>query len=154
LWLRTAAASGARHSPLREVSHALFMRVIYSAVETVTDFKSGPRIVDPELMRQAHWAFDECVICGGIDISIHHIIPRGGWCNVLGDDVWENLVPLCGSGTHGCHGGVEAGLDSVCHALGRYVVEERPDTMEYLLQKFDTVEARGEFLRRSLRVVS
>ena len=63
-------------------------------------------------MRQAHWAFDECVICGGIDISIHHILPRGQG----GDDVWENLVPLCGSGTTGCHGGVEGGL-TASHTL-------------------------------------
>lgn len=120
----------------------------------VADFKDGPRIKDPELMKQAHWAFDECVICGGIDISIHHILPRGGWCGIAGDDVWENLVPLCGSGTTGCHGGVEHGVDAVCRALGLYVLRERPDTMTYLERKLGSADARGEFLRRSLRVVS
>ena len=115
-----------------------------------SDFKRGKRIKDPELMKQAHWAFDECVICGGIDVSIHHILPKGQ----LGDDVWENLVPLCGDGTTGCHGGVEGALDSVCRALGRYVVRHRPDTMRYLRQKLGSAEARSEFLRRRLRVSS
>ena len=101
-------------------------------------------------MRQAHWSFDECVICGGIDISIHHILPRGQG----GDDVWENLVPLCGSGTTGCHGGVEGGLDSVTHALGRYVLAERPDTIKYLRKRLGGREPATEFLRRRLRVSS
>ena len=101
-------------------------------------------------MKQAHWAFDECVICGEIDISIHHVLPRGQG----GDDVWENLVPLCGSGTTGCHGGVEGGLDSVTHALGRYIVKERPDTVEYLSQRLGSSDAATEFLRQRLRVSS
>lgn len=115
-----------------------------------TDFKTGRRIKDPELLRQAHWAFDECVVCGSIEISVHHILPRGQ----EGDDVWENLVPLCGSGTHGCHGAVEAGLDSVCRALGVYVTRERPDTLLYLKNKLGGPKAAGEFLRRRLRVSS
>lgn len=112
------------------------------------DPKRDGRIKDPDLMRQAHWAFDECVICGAIDISIHHVLSRGQG----GDDVWEDLVPLCGSGTTGCHGGVEAGLDSVCRALGRYLLTERPDTIEYLQKRLGGVEAAGEFLLRRLRV--
>lgn len=113
-----------------------------------SDHKRPARIKDPELMRQAHWAFDECVICGSINISIHHILPRGQG----GDDVWENLVPLCGSGTTGCHGGVEAGLDSACRALGRYVMSERPDTVDYLVERLGGRPAALEFLRRRLRV--
>jgi HNH endonuclease len=101
-------------------------------------------------MRQAHWAFDECVICGGIDISIHHILPRGQG----GDDVWENLAPLCGSGTHGCHGGVEAGLDSASRALGLYVLRERQDTVDYLIARLGSTQAASEFLRQRLRVSS
>ena len=119
-------------------------------MDVETDFKDGARIVDPDLMRQAHWAFDECIICGGIDITIHHILPR----SQLGDDVWENLVPLCGSGTHGCHGAVEAGLDSACRALGLYVMRERPDTLAYLERKLGSEGARDVFVRRRLRIGS
>lgn len=122
-------------------------------LEIKSDFKDGPRIVDPALLKQAHWAFDECVVCGKINVSIHHVLPRGGWCGIAGDDVWENLVPLCGSGTHGCHGDVEAGLDSVSHSLGRYLLAERPDTIDYLIRKLGGKKAASEFLRRHLRVV-
>jgi len=115
-----------------------------------SDPKREARIRDPALMRQAHWSFDECVICGSINISIHHILPRSQG----GDDVWENLAALCGDGTTGCHGGVEAGLDSACRALGLYVLRERPDTVAYLDERLGGAEARIEFLRRRLRVSS
>ena len=117
-------------------------------VEASPDPKSGARIRDPGLMRQAHWAFDECVICGGIDISIHHVLPR----KQQGDDVWENLAPLCGDGTSGCHGGIENGTDSVCYAFGKYLLKERKDTLTYLRKKLGSKEAVEEFLdRRFLR---
>ncbi|HSE45683.1 MAG TPA: HNH endonuclease signature motif containing protein [Gemmatimonadales bacterium] len=121
----------------------------------MTDFKNGGRIKDPELLRQAHWAFDECVLCGGIDISIHHILPRGQG----GDDVWENLAPLCGDGTTGCHGGIEHGTDATCYAFGRYLLSQRPDTLRYLRRKLRFQTAVDEFidrrfLRRYLRVSS
>lgn len=45
-----------------------------------------------------------CYVCGGRWESLHHVYPRGQG----GDDVIVNLVPLCGSGTTGCHGLVEA----------------------------------------------
>jgi hypothetical protein len=49
-----------------------------------------------------------CRVCGrggpaGIGCSLHHLVPK----SQLGDDVAGNLVPLCGSGTTGCHGHVE-----------------------------------------------
>ena len=103
-------------------------------------------------MRRAHWAFDECVICAGIDISIHHILSKSSTASGVGDDVWENLAPLCGDGTTGCHGGVEAELDSVCRAFGIYIAQERPDTVEYLTRKLGSPEAAAEFLRRRYRV--
>lgn len=116
------------------------------------DPKNGARIKDPELMRKAHWAFDECVICGGIDISIHHILSKSSTASGQGDDVWENLVPLCGDGTSGCHGAVEHELDSVCRAVGLYLIQERPDTLFYLERKLGSREAAAEFLRRRYRV--
>jgi hypothetical protein len=52
-----------------------------------------------------------CRLCGTISgafvdgVTLHHVVPKGGG---RGDDVAENLVPLCGHGTVGCHGKVEA----------------------------------------------
>lgn len=49
-----------------------------------------------------------CLVCGAYwdskRDSLHHVYPRGQG----GDDVIVNLVPLCGSGTTGCHGLIEA----------------------------------------------
>lgn len=76
------------------------------------DVKPRPRIIDPragteKLIREGH-----CRLCchslnalnlRGIGLTRHHLIARiqGG------DDVDDNLVPLCGNGTTGCHGDVE-----------------------------------------------
>lgn len=44
-----------------------------------------------------------CLICPNTSETLHHVVPK----SVGGDDVPENLIPLCGSGTTGCHGRVE-----------------------------------------------
>src|SRR5882724_10345243 len=53
----------------------------------------------------------ECVF--GVEIGLHHLIPR----SLGGSDVPDNLVPLCGSGTTGCHGAVEARTLVACQLL-------------------------------------
>lgn len=45
-----------------------------------------------------------CLLCPEQAWTLHHLVPR----SLGGDDVRENLVPLCGSGTTGCHGLIEA----------------------------------------------
>ena len=46
-----------------------------------------------------------CRLCHSFDSpTLHHILSK----SLGGDDVAANLVPLCGSGTTGCHGKVEA----------------------------------------------
>jgi 5-methylcytosine-specific restriction endonuclease McrA len=45
-----------------------------------------------------------CVSCGLPAESLHHIVPRSQG----GSDIVENLAPLCGDGTRGCHGKLEA----------------------------------------------
>ncbi|HXH35240.1 MAG TPA: hypothetical protein VNJ54_12655 [Plantibacter sp.] len=40
-----------------------------------------------------------------------------------GDDLADNLVPLCGSGTTGCHGLVEAFDPRACSLLGMRLTE-------------------------------
>jgi HNH endonuclease len=45
-----------------------------------------------------------CSVCGDYTrpMSLHHLVPRSQG----GDDVAENLIPLCGDGTRWCHGAV------------------------------------------------
>lgn len=45
-----------------------------------------------------------CWVCGARATNTHHILPRSQG----GDDRLENFAPLCGSGTTGCHGLIEA----------------------------------------------
>ena len=55
-----------------------------------------------------------CRVCGRLErVTAHHLIPRS-----LGG-IWteSNIVPLCGSGTTGCHGDVEARHADACAKL-------------------------------------
>lgn len=71
-----------------------------------------------------------CRVCGTQWYrSLHHVVSR----SLGGDDVADNLVPLCGTGTTGCHGLVEAGDPWACTRLAerlsagewRYVVGKK-----------------------------
>jgi hypothetical protein len=106
--------------------------------------KPEGRIKDPELLRQLHIAWRECSLCGATGrLSLHHINrhPR--------DDVRGNLVMLCGSGTTGCHGLIEARDTTKRWELAFYIREHRPDTLLYLEARFD-VEGADNWLRRVL----
>jgi hypothetical protein len=45
-----------------------------------------------------------CRTCGAQARSLHHIVSK----SLRGDDVENNLVGLCGTGTTGCHGLIES----------------------------------------------
>lgn len=61
---------------------------------------------DSREWKDIHRAFrgSTCRLCPKPFESLHHIYPRGQG----GDDVIVNLAPVCGSGTTGCHGRLEA----------------------------------------------
>ena len=115
-----------------------------------SDFKPGSRVRDPELLKLLHHVYEECVLCGRIEFSIHHILKRSQG----GDDVSANLIPLCGHGTAGCHGRVEASEEEACRALGVHISRYRHDTITYLAHKLGGPEAAHEWLRRRLRLSS
>lgn len=49
---------------------------------------------------------ERCRCCGlNMAETLHHLVPRKPHC---GDDVADNLIPLCGDGTRLCHGHVTA----------------------------------------------
>lgn len=101
------------------------------------DPKPPPRVRDPELMRRLHIEWRECALCqaslgGTTPLSLHHVVRRGRG----GDDVRANLVMLCGSGTTGCHGRVEAHDPLARLLLHDYLLDHRDDTMEYLAYRF------------------
>lgn len=97
---------------------------------------------DAPLMRLMHIRGVICVLCGQPG-SLHHIYPRGQG----GDDVPENLVGLCGSGTTGHHGRIENGDLTTRADLGEWLAEQREDTIVYLEEKLGE-EAGREWLRQ------
>ena len=66
-----------------------------------------------------------CWCCGQAWDSLHHVIPRSQG----GDDVPANLAPLCGNGTMGCHGLIEARDPWARQALGKALT---PENCRYL----------------------
>ena len=67
-----------------------------------------------------------CRVCSASPLAahmtLHHLVSK----SLGGDDVAANLVALCGSGTTGCHGLVEARDPWACSVLGaRLSVAER-----------------------------
>lgn len=82
-----------------------------------------------------------------VGLSLHHFVkhPR--------DDLRGNLVMLCGHGTAGCHGLVEAHHEETLRALGKYVLAERGDTITHLYERLGAAPAQ-EFLHRNLLIDS
>lgn len=78
---------------------------------------------------------------GAMRLSRHHIHkhPR--------DDVEANLISVCGDGTTGCHGLIEAHNERALWALQR-AVASRVDTWEYLVAKLGGPDAASDWLRR------
>src|SRR5688500_4725357 len=70
-----------------------------------------------------------CRVCEAFQAAtLHHLVSK----SLGGDDVADNCVPLCGSGTTGCHGLVEAYDEWACSLLGfRLTAAER----EYVVGK-------------------
>lgn len=107
------------------------------------DPKPGPRIRDPGLLRTLHLRWHSCHLCGSTGhpiggLSLHHIHkhPR--------DDVEANLMMLCGSGTTGCHGDIEARVPAAMIRLARYLVA-RDDFLAYLIVKLNGERAAYEW---------
>jgi hypothetical protein len=70
---------------------------------TVGDPRPTRRVVDPHAGTGKVVAEGRCRACGRKGLSYlnrAHLVSKGQ----RGDDVEDNIVPLCGSGTSGCHG--------------------------------------------------
>jgi hypothetical protein len=123
------------------------------AVDVIADPKPAPRIVDPKASRRK-LAVDVFCRAHGRTVRVratncHHLIGKGQ----RGDDVEANLIPLCGSGSHGCHGALHGNpytdttgkrwtARDVRLAIGLGI---RPDEYAYLLCELGS-ETTAEFL--------
>lgn len=93
----------------------------------------------------------ECVACGHAAANAHHVVPKGS--PHFGDDVDENLAPLCGSGSARCHGAFHGSpyVDAtgrrwtkkdVAKGIAGWILTD-PKRLEYALAK-----AGADYLRR------
>jgi hypothetical protein len=60
-----------------------------------------------------------CRVCGSHPTTLHHILSK----SLGGDDIADNLVAVCGSGTTGCHGLIEAFDPWACSLLGQRLTD-------------------------------
>ena len=75
-----------------------------------------------------------CRLCGRWGYELHHLVGR----DLGGDDVEQNLVPLC----TGCHGRVQELKEPERSQLGRSLT---PVERAYLLEKKGPLFARGYY---------
>ena len=64
-------------------------------------------------------------------MTFHHIVPR----SLGGDDVTDNLIPLCGSGSVGCHGLIEDHGPGWRECAQRVRTRFQPEELRYVLEK-------------------
>ena len=102
------------------------------------DPRPAKRVVDPRAGVEKCQLEGRCRACGRIPtghpldkLNRAHLVSRGAG----GDDLDENIVPLCGSGTTGCHGRLhshERGWRVVASALRRNLLHVE---IQYVLRK-------------------
>lgn len=87
-----------------------------------------------------------CVVCRYLGAkqefssSLHHVVSK----SLGGDDIAENLVPVCGSGTTGCHGLLEAHHPETCRAFAAAVQQYDDAVYAYAIEKL----GEERFLKR------
>jgi hypothetical protein len=87
-----------------------------AAPERLTpDPKPRPRIRDRGASQRKLLRDPWCRVCGQRATSGHHLLYASGG----GDDLEDMIVPVCGSGTTGCHGKLHAGDRQARRRLGR-----------------------------------
>jgi hypothetical protein len=129
------------------------------------DPKADPRIIDRDATKRTLVMYPECLACGGPASNGHHVLPVGR--GQTGDDVSANIIGYCGTGTMGCHGsfhgnpytvsgrrydpktqlwlmGVERrDREWVTRRTGERLPDERPDVIEYVLDKLGDEPGRA-----------
>lgn len=111
--------------------------------EVRTDFKRDKRYVDPDAMKTCVLRWRVCACCGEPAATAHHVYPRGQG----GDDVSANLIAVCGDGTTGCHGDLEAMRDHARRRARKHL-DARADTLAYLQGRLGPVPALDYIDRR------
>lgn len=126
------------------------------------DPKPTRRVVDPAAVRRAGLREDECGSCRRPGSNSHHVIPKGSPHH--GDDIEENAIVVCGTGSQGCHGALHGSAyvdragkrwaeSDVRYALGRTILSRRRDIIGYVLTKLGP-SAGAAWLERRYQILS
>jgi hypothetical protein len=83
-----------------------------------------------------------CRLCDKPAETLHHLVSK----SLRGDDVPANVVPVCGDGTRGCHGLLEAHDPWACSLLGHRLTKRERDYVTgkkpgYLERRYGVKEA-------------
>lgn len=107
------------------------------------DPRPTPRRRDPDLLRILHASPNKlCALCEGSErLELHHVLGRGAQ---RGDDVRANLVWLC----HDEHFALTIHQKDARRALGQHLLESRPDTIDYVIDKLGSGPGRDWLARR------
>lgn len=119
------------------------------------DFKPAPRIVDKGASKRKLLTEPTCRACGEPAANGHHLLGRAQ----RGDDCESNIIPVCGSGSMGCHGSLH-GNPYVSRFGRRWEARDvrlaiglalRPDEHSYVVQTLGWMPA-ASFLARNYHV--
>lgn len=118
------------------------------------DPKPAPRVVDRKASKRKLLLDPWCRSCPSRATNCHHLVGKGQ----RGDDVDDNLIPLCGSGTTGCHGALH-GTPSTHQGRRRTARDVRlaiglkihPSEYGYVLGKLSAADGDLEPGRQYLR---
>lgn len=107
--------------------------------DVTPDPKPMSRHRDQERLDAMRPPYAQCPLCNSRfdrypGCTRHHVIKKSQG----GDDWRANIVWLCGDGTRGCHGLIEAGDRSTRRRLRLYLERERPETIRYVVRKIST----------------
>ena len=109
------------------------------------DPRPSKRVKNPKAMKDMHKRGGVCALnCNVTPVSLHHVLSRSQG----GDDTEANLIFLCGSGTTGHHGKIEANDTPTLVLLGEHLLLERPDTISYIKAKLGEAEGAAWLARR------
>ena len=104
------------------------------------DPKPAKRIVDPGVGHRKVLRNPRCRLCEKPSQSGHHFLPR----SLGGDDVEAAVIELCGTGTTGCHGLIEAADREARGKLGQRL---RREEIDYAFAKMGPGRAAAFLLR-------
>lgn len=120
------------------------------------DVKPRPRVKDPRASARKRIADPWCRPCRRLGVFVaatncHHLLGKGQG----GDDVEDNLIPICGSGSTGCHGAIH-GTPYTHPTGGRRIAQDvrrdigltlRMTEVECLVERLGEAHALDHLLR-------